>query len=130
MTRILVTGSRNWTNYAVITNAIMEAIQPGDDLLIVHGGCPDGADHIADQIARSAHIPTEVHPADWARHGRKAGPVRNGDMVRLGADICLAFIAPCTYRRCRTTEPHPSHGASLTANMAEKAGIPTRRYYA
>lgn len=128
MTRILVTGSRNWTNEARILTALIAATEGPS--IIVHGGCPDGADAIVAQLANEAGFPTEVHPADWKRYGRSAGPVRNGDMVRLGADICLAFIAPCTYRRCRTAEPHPSHGTSLTANMAEKAGIPTRRYYA
>jgi hypothetical protein len=51
-------------------------------------------------------------------------------MVNLGADAALAFIGPCTSTRCRRTEPHPSHGASGCAALAEKASIPTRRFTA
>jgi hypothetical protein len=49
-------------------------------------------------------------------------------MVAAGADLCLAFIDPCTKQGCRKIQPHGSHGASHTADLAEKAGIPTRRF--
>jgi hypothetical protein len=51
-------------------------------------------------------------------------------MVSLGADRCLAFIGPCTSPRCRKAGPHPSHGASGCADLAEAAGIPVRRWTA
>lgn len=130
MTRILITGSRDWEDHATIANAILAAVEAGRPNVIVHGGCPTGADRLASEIAEACNLPVETHVADWRKYGRSAGPIRNRHMVSLGADVCLAFIGPCTAVRCKTTLPHPSHGASSTAKMAEAAGIPTRRYYA
>ncbi|HET6917255.1 MAG TPA: DUF2493 domain-containing protein [Acidimicrobiales bacterium] len=132
--RILVTGSRDWADEPTVWHAIDDAIHDlGADhngqVAIVHGACPTGADAIADRIAIEGDCRPERHPANWSR-GRKAGPERNAHMVSLGADICLAFIGDCTSPRCNIEGKHPSHGASGCADLAERAGIPTRRFYA
>ncbi|MGY1439492.1 DUF2493 domain-containing protein [Streptomyces reniochalinae] len=117
--RVLVTGSRSWTAELVTWHALDQArdtTPAGRTLVIVHGGCPKGADQVAHNWAQGHAVATEVHPADWATHGRAAGPIRNQLMVRRGADLCLAFIH------------NGSRGASHTAGLAEAAGIPTRRF--
>lgn len=127
--RILITGSRDWTNLNAFHGALWRAryeLDPvsGIDrdtgasrLTIVHGACPTGADSIADRIrGEGGLIRIERHPADWETYGKAAGFKRNAEMVSLGADICLAFIR------------NNSKGASMTADLAEKAGIPVRRY--
>ncbi|MFE0647461.1 SLOG family protein [Streptomyces sp. NPDC059534] len=137
--RMLVTGSRDWDDVPGIGAALEEALRVAGPrpLLVVHGDCPSGADWHADHYARwlrgkGRKVDVEQHPAQghptqdfgpWPG----AGPRRNAFMVSLGADLCLAFIGPCTSPRCRRTEPHPSHGASGCADLAEAAGIPTRR---
>ncbi|MFB6934553.1 hypothetical protein [Streptomyces chartreusis] len=74
--------------------------------------------------------PAQRHPTEDFGPWPGAGPRRNAHMVSLGADACLAFIGPCTSPRCRRPGPHPSHGASGCADLAEQAGIPTRRWTA
>lgn len=110
--RILITGSRTWQNASTINFALER--ETGDewtDYVLVSGNCPLGADRMAEDAARSLGIEVELHPADWNTHGKRAGFLRNAEMVKLGADVCLAFIRD------------DSKGATMTANLAEKAGI-------
>jgi hypothetical protein len=113
--RVLVTGSRTWTDEPPIRKALAGEWGDGTAVL-VSGGCPRGADRIAEQLWGGWGGQIERHPADWHRHGRAAGFRRNAAMVALGADVCLAFIRDS------------SRGATHTAQLAEAAGIPTRRY--
>lgn len=91
--RILVTGSRRWTDRRIIEVALEGQRKAfGDNSILVHGACEyGGADIIARDIWRAWGLPDEPHPAERDRRGRIQGPKRNWEMVRLGADICLAF---------------------------------------
>ncbi|MEV5913340.1 SLOG family protein [Streptomyces chartreusis] len=115
--RLLVTGSRSWSHVALLEGVIGEVLWLGRhrprDVLLIHGACPRGADAIADAFAREIGMSIRRHPADWDSHGKRAGFLRNAQMVSAGADLCLAFIKG------------GSPGASMTANLAKKAGIPT-----
>ena len=119
MKRILITGSRDWQDNLTINRAITAAMwdHGGTEFVIVSGHCPTGADAEAERIAKARDIPVELHPADWKTYGKAAGFRRNAEMVNLGADICLAFIR------------NGSKGATHTADLAEKAGIPMMRFH-
>jgi hypothetical protein len=123
--RVLVTGSRDWDDVATIGAAIEQAVIDAGErpVVIVHGDCPSGADWHADHYARwmrgkGCRVDVEQHPANWQINGKRAGFIRNAHMVNLGADLCLAFIR------------NSSRGATHTAHLAEKAGIPVRRWTA
>lgn len=126
--RVLVTGSRDWPDRDIIWSALAAIATESPFATLVHGDCPTGADAIADHWWTTFGGHVERHPADWSR-GRKAGPERNAEMVTLGADLCLAFIGPCTSPRCRRDDRHWSHGATGCADLAEAAGIETHRYF-
>lgn len=137
--RVLVTGSRDWTDRRAIgntlTNAGALAVALDQLLIVVHGACRTGADAIAEEWVawhRDRGRPFETEPHRAEDHGPwpACGPIRNRHMVSLGADACFAFIGPCTKRGCRRTDPHGSHGASGCADMAEAAGITVRRWTA
>jgi len=137
--RVLVTGSRDWHDRAAIDDTLTALAAANTfhnrPTVIVHGACPTGADSIADDWARwharrNPLIEFERHPAETFGPWPACGPIRNKHMVSLGADACYAFIGCCTSPRCRRPEAHPSHGASGCAELAEQAGIPTRRWTA
>jgi hypothetical protein len=144
--RILVTGSRDWADYKAVARELVRYISENSVLrndsfgypvdwdtqgwVIVHGACPTGADHWADEYAISNWIEVERHPADWALHGPAAGPRRNTEMVDEGADVCIAFVKECVRPFCKRPKPHWSHGTSDCIRKAEAAGIEVRRIYA
>lgn len=137
--RILITGSRDWTDRDQIRKSILgwaaHARSQGRPVVVVHGACPTGADKLASDfvsltlIAWMDGITEERHPADWKAHGNYAGLLRNLEMVCLGADVCLAFLAPCRQAGCPRKGLHGSHGAEHCSDKAEEAGIRTERWY-
>lgn len=97
--RILVTGSRHWTDRGLVESALDAQVraygladQPSR-VTLVHGAAP-GADTLADGVARERGWTVHEYPADWSRYGRDAGPIRNAHMVSLGADTCIGFPLP------------------------------------
>ena len=95
----IVTGSRDWTDPEPIERALFGLVRGSK---VLHGAAK-GADLIADGIARAIGLKTYRFPADWTRHGKSAGPIRNRDMaatakVWSGRDrmpvVCLAFPLP------------------------------------
>ncbi|MEV6638073.1 SLOG family protein [Actinoplanes sp. NPDC051470] len=115
--RIIVTGSRTWTDEKRIREALhYYRVLFGRSATVVHGECPYGADRLAGLVAVEYGMSVETHPAQRDLHGKRAGFLRNAHMVELGADVCLAFIKA------------NSKGATMCANLAEKAGITTQRF--
>lgn len=111
--RVLITGSRTWTDRVVIERAL-KPYRAWQSTTLVSGHCPTGADALAEEVAQEFGFELELHPADWRAFGKRAGFIRNTEMVRLGANICHAFIR------------WQSAGATHCAKEAQRYGIPLR----
>lgn len=111
--RILVAGSRSWTD----SRTIRDVLEPyrGRGAVLVHGDSR-GADKIAAAIWSRWNEQVEPHPADWDRWGKTAGPRRTTEMVAQGANVCLTF----TVDGSRDTE----HALALARN----ASIPVQEF--
>jgi hypothetical protein len=83
---VVITGSRDWTDYARIHSALRSA----GECTVVHGGCR-GADLLADRAARSLGYCVIGKGADWNAHGRAAGPIRNREMLDMNPDMVIYF---------------------------------------
>lgn len=112
MKRVIVTGSRHWKNRETIEKTLNLVLQKFGKVTLVSGACPTGADRIAEEVWESFGGEVELHPAQWDVHGKAAGPIRNQEMVNLGADFCVAFPLP------------GSKGTQDCMNRATVAGIP------
>lgn len=121
--RILVTGSRYWADRSAVRRALDEqylGLEEGT-FTVVHGGCASGADAYAAEWAQqnATHgVVEETHAAAWDRTGRGAGPIRNRHMVRLGADLVLAFLQP----------GQANNGTRNCIALARAAGLTVRTY--
>ena len=128
MIRVIVTASRTWTDPEPIRADLDQLLAQHGQLVVAHGDAKQGGDRIAAGWgARKPRIIVEAFPAKWKLHGRVAGIIRNTELVAAGADLCLAYIRDCNEPTCPRFRPHGSHGATHCADLAERAGIETRR---
>ena len=85
--RVVVCGGRDYANRSAV-GGVLGMLHDG--VTIVHGAAP-GADSLAAEEAALRGLDVEAHPADWAAHGKAAGPIRNQRMLDAGADLVIAF---------------------------------------
>ena len=111
--RIVISGSRHFTNEQWIEGVLCGYLAVGD--LVITGGCR-GVDKIAHDFAGRVFCNTEVMEADWDKHGRSAGPIRNAEMVK-DADMLIAFW------------DGKSRGTKSAIDEARKHNVETHIYY-
>ncbi|MEW6505502.1 MAG: DUF2493 domain-containing protein [Chloroflexota bacterium] len=85
--KVIIAGSRWIADIALIMEAIDQSGYVIDE--IVSGGAK-GPDTLAIQTAQRQGIRCRVFPADWGKHGRAAGPIRNRQMAEY-ADALIAI---------------------------------------
>jgi len=95
--RVLVCGGRDYKDYDTVCDTLDALLNPNNDPLpadphtIIHGQA-HGADLLADTWAVNNYVMIEEYPADWATHGKAAGPIRNKQMLDIGKpDLVVAF---------------------------------------
>lgn len=110
--KVLVCGGRNFKD-ALTLGSWLGGIHKGHGItLLIHGGAK-GADFMAGEFAKWAGIPVMVFNADWGKHGRAAGPIRNAQMIAEGApDLVVAFSG--------------GRGTADMISKAKAAGIPVK----
>lgn len=95
--RLLVSGYRKFASREMILKEILEIFSdypPDEKHTIIHGGCPTGVDAVAHTLAVEKGWTIHVYPADWSL-GKKAGPIRNEQMITEGEpEFALLFLAP------------------------------------
>jgi hypothetical protein len=80
----LVCGGRAFDDEVMFEDAMLRLMRiKGCPDKIIHGGAAGADDMAADLAARMA-IPCRGFIADWAAHGRAAGPLRNQRMLDEG----------------------------------------------
>ena len=87
--RLAIVGSRTFCDYGWMEQCLLRSFSVADIELVISGGAR-GADSLAARFAYRYRLPFKVIQADWETYGRKAGPMRNTEIVRQ-ADALAAF---------------------------------------
>jgi hypothetical protein len=125
--RLLVCGSRKFGNPRykegdelirdiVLMHSVLNGVTATVDVeLIIQGGA-HGADDLAHNWADSAGLRVVTFPADWDEYGRRAGFLRNQQMLDEGKpNLVIAFYSG----------NERSAGTAMMADIARRAGVQT-----
>ena len=113
MTRILIVGSRNYNKYEELKQAWQAYIDKhglrNEKITIVSGGA-QGADKLAERLAKEEGLPIEIHRPDWQQHGKSAGMIRNAEMVQKAQHLIALWDGT-------------SKGTAMTIRTAQRKGL-------
>ncbi len=111
---VAVTGGRDWNDPRFVSQSLM-AFNDARPITELHEGGAEGWDGWCRQWARNHGIQVITYWANWEKHGKAAGHIRNGlILTKSGAQVLLA-----------------GPGGKGTANMisqAEKRGLEIIRF--
>ena len=94
--KVAVIGGRDFDNWNLLDDTLWGFFRgrgqnDGEtDITEIISGAARGADSLAAQWAKEQGVKLTEFPADWDRFGKRAGFIRNEDIVKA-ADFVLAF---------------------------------------
>lgn len=84
---VIIAGGRGVTDYALVCSAVEAS---GFEITEVVSGNAAGVDLLGERWAAENGVAVRLFPADWHKHGRAAGPIRNRQMAAY-ADALIAI---------------------------------------
>jgi hypothetical protein len=83
--KVAVIGSRDFNDY----EEVKQTLSTINITLLVSGGAK-GADTLGERYAKEHNIETKIFLPDWEKYGKKAGFLRNTDIINE-AELIIAF---------------------------------------
>lgn len=87
---VLCCGSRNWKEWFTIKRTLYRMMLAIGFFRVLHGGAR-GVDSYAGAMARLLNLDVKAMPANWRKHGKAAGMIRNTEMLEREPDYVIAF---------------------------------------
>lgn len=112
MFRLLVSGSRTWTDVETVVRELRFIAEKYNNVVLVSGHAV-GADRIAEEVAVGLGWVVEIHEPDWSV-GKSAGYKRNTAMLETDVQALIAF------------HKDNSKGTADTIKKAKERKLPTR----
>jgi hypothetical protein len=85
--KVIIAGSRSLVKISIVLEAVQKS---GFNITEVVSGCATGADSLGEYYAFQNNIPIKKFPADWDKHNKSAGPIRNSKMASY-ADAAIVI---------------------------------------
>lgn len=117
-----IVGSRSRVGPEVVKaveQAFLATYKDGDR--IVSGGCPVGADRIAEILAKKHQASITIHYAQWRIYGKPAGFIRN-EFIAQDADLLIASVSQDRKGGTENTIQHFLKKLGITEEAAIKVG--------
>jgi hypothetical protein len=90
--KVLCCGDRDWNNKEFIRNLFIICENIIKKKLIIIHGAARGADTLCGEVAKELGFEVRKYPAKWEELGKKAGPIRNQEMLdKENPDMVFAF---------------------------------------
>ena len=118
---VIVAGSRSITSYQEVCTAIESSFYTVDCLI---SGGARGVDTLGEQWARAHNVPVRRFPANWKKHGKAAGFIRNEEMVDYAIEHASEW-GGCAVVAAWDGE---SHGTEHTIRYAKSKQVPVFVY--
>ena len=90
--RVIVCGGRDYADQKKV-DEVLDGTQSAGCMIhdLFHGNAR-GADNLADVWGRKQpHCRVHPIPAQWKKYGKRAGPIRNQQMLGQSPDLVVAF---------------------------------------
>ena len=89
MTRVIVAGSRDFSNYTLVKSTLLKYFKEKalhhQDVEII-SGTARGADSLGEKFANEKNCKLVKFPADWNQYGKSAGYKRNYQMANYAKE--------------------------------------------
>lgn len=86
--KVLVCGGRHYANWKLVSKTLTGL----ENVSLIINGCATGADALSYRWAIHNDTPVCQFPANWQFRGKRAGPMRNLEMLRFARpDLVVAF---------------------------------------
>jgi hypothetical protein len=87
--KVIIAGSREFSDLQLLYTKCEEVLANENEVEIV-SGTARGADKLGEHYASLKGYSVRQFPADWDKHGKAAGYIRNKEMAEY-ADCLIAF---------------------------------------
>lgn len=88
--KTIIAGGRDYHDYAHVRKQL-EHFRKNHDITEVVSGGAKGVDALGEQYAAEMNITLKIYPADWEKHGRAAGPIRNAKMAEYAEQLVAVW---------------------------------------